>query len=162
MIPVRSGEYAPEGHNGTTLSSELRAWATGDYCYEAAVEMLLRGFHGRFAQNINPWVCPDGLTGRTSVDFASIPYHIAGCSKVEQQFLLFAASLAEGIEINLADVIPGLERAEVELILAAISHASASHECPPSAAGNDGPTRAAPMTALYPWPGDEPRIRIVQ
>ncbi|HEY8699595.1 MAG TPA: hypothetical protein VIM08_01340 [Arthrobacter sp.] len=139
-----------------TPSSDLRSWASGDYCYEAAVELLLRGFGGRFAGTANPWVCPDRITGKTSVDFASIPNLIDGCSKGEQHFLLFAASLAEGVPIDLAEVIPGLEREAIELIMAAVSHASASHERPALIPDIDGLTQPVTMPPLYPWPGDEP------
>lgn len=154
--PQASQNAASERKKRMTLSSDLRSWATGDYCYEAAVEMLLRGFSGRFAQTVNPWVCSDKITGEISIDFASIPDLIGGCSRNERQYLLFAASLAEGVRIDLADAIPGLEREAIQLILAAVAHAAASHERTAPIRGVEGVIQPVKTRALYPWPDDGP------
>lgn len=38
--------------------ASLRAWARGSYGDEAAVELLIRSFGGRFALPGSPWVAP--------------------------------------------------------------------------------------------------------
>lgn len=41
------------GSEGATVAG-LRAWARGNYAYEAAVELLMRNFGGRFAEGDGP------------------------------------------------------------------------------------------------------------
>ncbi len=50
-----------------THSDELRAWAKGSYPTEAAVEMLLRAFRGRFAAG-EPWIVPTDFDDRWMID----------------------------------------------------------------------------------------------
>jgi len=39
-----------------THADDLRAWARGMYTTEAATELLLRAFGGKFAAPGNPWI----------------------------------------------------------------------------------------------------------
>ena len=51
--------------------AQLRAWAKGIHGLEAATELLIRGFDGRFADPGCPWVHP--TESGHWVDFDSIP-----------------------------------------------------------------------------------------
>lgn len=60
-----------------THADDLRAWAKGMYTIEAATELLIRGFGGKFSAPGNPWVHTSSETqgpGQVSawIDFAAI------------------------------------------------------------------------------------------
>jgi len=65
------------------VADQLRAWAGGMYPVEAAVELLLRAFGGRFSQPGREWIVPTEH-GRYYVDFAQIPVSIGALSGGEQ------------------------------------------------------------------------------
>src|SRR5215207_2428442 len=116
-----------------THADDLRAWAKGIYTIEAATELLLRGFGGRFAAPGNPWIhtstTPEGPQQVSSwIDFASIPEEAGALSGGERRFLMLAASLAENVPVVLGDVVSGLDRENLDLVLAAIAHAGGSHQ----------------------------------
>ena len=50
----------------------LRAWAKGLYPLEAAVEVLVRAFNGRFASPGNPWIQPCVQPGWWWLDTAEL------------------------------------------------------------------------------------------
>ena len=54
----------------------LRAWAKGMYTYEAATELLLRAFNGRYADARQPWIRTDDDSGKPWIDFESIPEYL--------------------------------------------------------------------------------------
>jgi hypothetical protein len=135
-----------------THADELRAWAKGNYAYEAATELLLRGFRGRFAAPGNPWIGKDDFNAKPYIDFASIPEHAGGVSGGEWRFLSIVASLAGDMPVVLGDVMPGLDRVNVQLVLAALSHASGSHEHSVLTHHEDGTTSFGKADGLYPWP----------
>ena len=108
------------------VAERLRTWAKGMYNVEAATEMLLRAFNGRFASRGNPWI--EGDATDCWVDFAVIPDHIGALSGGEQRYLMIAASLgAANTPVDLSYSASGLDRGLTALVLAAISHASGSH-----------------------------------
>lgn len=140
----------------TTVYDGLRAWAKGSYPLEAAVELLIRSFDGRFARSGNPWI--NTMISSTWLNAAAITDdEIAPLSGGERRLLRIARSLAGGEPVDLNEDIPGLSRNIVSLVLAAVAHASGSHEH----AGEmlfvqDGRPRgfgAAPGS-LYPWPDE--------
>jgi hypothetical protein len=141
-----------------THADDLRAWAKGVYTIEAATEMLLRAFGGRFAAPGNPWIhtstTPEGPQQvRAWVDFASIPEDTGALSGGERRFLLLTASIGEDVPVVLSDVLTGLDRSVVQLVLAAVSHASGSHEHSGMTFDENGEPKAfTHLTALYPWP----------
>ncbi len=140
------------------LAGELRQWARGSYGLEAATELLLRAFGGRFAAPVWPWMKQDG--GRPWVDFAAILEHSGALSGGERRVLLIAASLAEETPVVLGDLLAGLDRRHLELVVAAVSHAAGAHEQVeflPSrnADGVDVVVPWGPRVELgpvYPWP----------
>lgn len=146
-----------------TYVDDLRAWAKGMYTIEAATELLLRGFGGKFAALGNPWVHtstePEG-PGQVSawIDFAAIPEESGVLSGGERRFLLLAASLAEDIPVALGDVASGLDRANLDLVLAAIAHAGGSHQHSDIRFAEDGSMALGRgyLDSLHRWPASLP------
>lgn len=137
----------------------LHAWARGVYPLEAATELLIRGCGGRFAATGNPWVHVEDR-GRAWIDFDELAAALAAggpWSGGERRILALAASLGlDGGLLN--DNLPGLDRDNLALILAAVSHAGGSHEHAPTpilfddsgnAYRNPDQERPGP---LYRWP----------
>lgn len=131
--------------------AELRAWAKGSYATEAAVELLLRAFHGRFAAAGAGWM-RRGDNGRPWIDFEAIPEHIGGLSGGEQRFLRLVASIGDDEPVVLSDALSGLDRDIVDLILAAVAHTSGSHEGVTVTHDADGKATLNRVGTLYPWP----------
>lgn len=142
-----------------THADDLRVWAKGMYTIEAATELLIRGFGGKFSAPGNPWVHtssePQG-PGQVSawIDFAAIPEEAGVLSGGERRFLLLAASLAEDVPVVLGDVVPGLDRDNLDLVLAAIAHAGGSHQHSDIRIAVDGSMTRHPgyLDSLHPWP----------
>jgi hypothetical protein len=138
----------------------LRAWAKGSYPLEAATELLLRAFSGRFASPGQPWMgVRDG--GEPWIDFEAIPSHIGGLSGGEQRFLLLVASLAGDGLVTLGDVLPGLDRDLMKLVLAAVAHAAGTHEGAEVVRDPDGSAVLRKASTLHPWPEAKPKLRLV-
>jgi hypothetical protein len=140
--------------------ASLRTWARGLYATEAAVELVARSHRGRFAQPGHPWIgtdesgrCwlePDQLTGPVT----------AGLSGGERRLLAISASLAGGRPVDLSDTLSGLDRDTVVLVLAAVAHASGSHEHADMVIDHDrgvGFARGR-LPSLYPWPKPTPVV----
>ncbi|VXC44198.1 conserved hypothetical protein [Arthrobacter sp. 9V] len=145
-----------------THAEDLRRWAKGTYTTEAATELLLRAFNGRFAEPDRPWIharsTGKGTVDVAWIDFAKLADHAqrGAFSGGEERFLLLAASIGGEVHINLAHVLAGMDRARTDLILAAVSHATGSHDHPGITVGADGtPSFSGLPTTLYPWPGDD-------
>lgn len=120
----------------TDHETALRAWAKGMYPTEAATELLLRGFGGRFAEPGNPWIHDADDDEWEWVEFNLIPENTGYLSGGERRYLLLAASLAGFTEhdtVILGDNVSGLDAKHLNLVLAAIAHAGG-------------------MTDLHPWP----------
>ncbi|UKA75059.1 hypothetical protein [Arthrobacter sp. FW306-07-I] len=74
-------------------ADDLRAWARGMYPTEAATELLLKAFGGKFAAPGNPWVHtsgePEGPNQvKAWIDFAAIPEEVGPLSGGERRFLI--------------------------------------------------------------------------
>lgn len=139
----------------------LRAWAKGSYPQEAATELLIRAFGGRFASPGQPWM---GVRddGEPWIDFEAIPSHIGALSGGEQRFLLLVASLAGDGLVTLGDVLPGLDRDLVKLVLSAVAHAAGTHEGVEVVHAPDGRATFNRVDgSLYPWPETAPKLRLV-
>lgn len=105
----------------TNIHDPLRSWADGVLSDEAGVELLIRGYGGRFAARTQPWVRVAGETA--AVDWAMIPEYVGGLSGGERRYLMLAASLAGGAEVNLDRTFASLDQAEQDLVLSALRHA---------------------------------------
>jgi hypothetical protein len=106
----------------------LRRWARGAYAEEAAVELLVRAFDGRFASIRYRWVrqCDRPgwfwLDGERLINATSVPGSVRAVFAV-------AGSLVSGAPLtDLDSLLAGLDRHNLELILAALAHAAGSHE----------------------------------
>ena len=140
----------------------LRAWAKGIYPLEAGVELLIRTSGGRFASSALPWIRAGEDPGWWWVDVDQFTEDaLAAYSGGETRVLRIAAALLGGRPVNLYQDIPGQDRDHVQLVLAAIAHASGSHEHSGRLVPDpEGRYRASDGTrlsfrrlgSLYPWP----------
>lgn len=144
-----------------THEDDLRSWAKGSYTSEAGTELLLRAFGGRYAAVGNPWVhasgtSTEGYTENAWIDFEALGEHANNgpYSGGERRFLLLAASLAEEVPVVLSEVVPGLDRQNLDLVLAAIAHAGGSHQHSDIHENADGSMTLHPgyLDSLHPWP----------
>ena len=138
-----------------THEEELRAWAKGSYPLVAATELLLRAFNGRFAMLGNPWIIQEEGYANVWINFEEIPNQLGGLSGGESRLLMLAASLADvGVEVNLGDYLPGLDRKILDLVLAAVAHAGGNHEHSDYSVNADGTASFEKLPSLYPWPNE--------
>ncbi len=129
--------------------AQLRAWANGVHALEAATELLIRGFNGRFADPGCPWVHP--RTSGRWIDFDAIPAQTGALSGGEQRFLQIAAALSDGqVTVNLGRALAGLDREHVHLVLAG-AHASGTQQHQELMLGPDGTARLFRPGILYRW-----------
>lgn len=137
----------------TTTHQDLRDWARGIYPLEAGVELVVRSCGGRFASPGNPWICKSSAS-QWYVDVDELTEdELAPLSGGETALLRVAAALLGGTPVDLNDTLPRLDRASLELTLAAVAHASGSHEHSGLVTNADGrPSHFTRLTSLYPWP----------
>ncbi len=133
----------------------LRSWAKGLYPLEAAVELLVRAFDGRFARPGSPWIQPCDQPGWWWLDVSQlVDDQIGHLSGGEQRMLRVVASLAGGEPVSLAENVPGLDRDLTELVLAAIAHAGGSHQHPDIRVDLERglAVQNGRLPSLHPWP----------
>lgn len=99
--------------------------------------------------------------GRQRIDFEAIPEHIGGLSGGEKRFMMIAASFGGAEPIILSDVIPGLDRALLDLVLAAVAHAAGSHQDSVVTESTEGALGFERAPTLHPWPKPAPALRII-
>jgi len=135
----------------------LRTWARGGYAAEAAVELLVRAMDGRSASPDWPWVRANPISGWYWIDPDAI---IAGSGRLsggERRLLAVVAALVGGPPLSdLADVLAGLDRSNLALVLAAFAHAGGSHEHTLLQFTDAGPEFDRPG-ALVDWPSTDQR-----
>lgn len=133
----------------------LRLWAKGLYPIEAAVELLVRTFDGRFARPGNPWIQPCDQPGWWWLDGTQlVEGQIGHLSGGEHRLLRMVASLTGGESVSLADSIPGLDRELTDLVLAAIAHVGDTHEHPDIRVDHQRgiAVQYGRLPSLHPWP----------
>lgn len=130
----------------TIPARQLRAWAQGDYPTEAAVEILIRGLGGRYAQESQPWIAPlESSSALYRVDWDRLHDELGVLSGGERRFLNIAISMASPHHpVDLSNNLSGLDDDLLLLILAATAHAAGR------------PRLLAPATAV-PAPVDPPQ-----
>ena len=107
----------------------LRRWARGAYAEEAAVELLVRAFGGRFASIRCRWVRECDRPGWFWLDGERLINDTGALSGGERRVLAVAGSLVSGASLSdLDSLLAGLDRPNLELVLAALAHAAGSHE----------------------------------
>jgi hypothetical protein len=133
----------------------LRAWARGAYAEEAAVELLARAFGGRFASAGWPWVRPCDRNGWFWLDPEAIWVGSRMLSGGERRLLSVVAALVGGQPLaDLGGTLAGLDRRNLELVLAAFAHAAGSHEQSLMKMTDAGP-RFQRVEPLVDWPSVE-------
>jgi hypothetical protein len=120
------------------LPAALRACASGFYPAEASTELLIShgsfldrsDFTGRFIDTGTS--ITDGTTTMASIDWpAAITALDTGnlpCSGGEQRMLRLAASLADGIPVDLRDALTGIDDHNINLVITAVLHASGKRQ----------------------------------
>jgi hypothetical protein len=113
----------------TAVVDGLRRWARGAYAEEAAVELLVRAFGGRFASTRFRWVRTCDRPGWYWLDGERLMKATGALSGGERRVLTVAGSLVSGAALtDLDGLLTGLDRPHLELVLAALAHAAGSHE----------------------------------
>lgn len=139
----------------TTTVTALRAWAAGSYPAMAAVELLARAFGGRFATRGHPWIVDDDDDGRAWLETRALRSAPA-LSGGERRVLRLAAALLDAEPIDIVDVVTGLDRTHLDLVLAALAHAGGSHEHAALTLDRDGTVHLSQPGPLHRWPPDGP------
>jgi hypothetical protein len=162
----------------TELVDGLRAGAAGSYPVEAATELLIR--HWRWlARPEFLRACLRALDGdpelRLAVDWSTVEMHVttADAPPSERAVAVIAAQLGQrpdqtaspprptsSLGLPLGFLLTCLERRDVDMVLAAISHSAGTqdhveHVGEPNATGEWRPTSTSPrlrLGPLHPWP----------
>jgi hypothetical protein len=136
-----------------TSIEALRAWAAGSYAGMAAVELLARSLGGRFARAGHPWIGTDA-EGRMWLDGDALRAAL-GLSGGERRVLALVAALIDERPLEIVDVVSGLDRHHLDLVLAALAHAGGSHEHAAVILDPDGAAHLSSPGSLHPWPTEE-------
>ena len=114
------------------LADAVRAGAAGLYSLEAACELLIstgwlhRDDFTRFIRTgtsltdgVTELACIDWQSAITSRETGLLP-----CSSGENRILRLAASIADGIPVDLNDALTGLDQTRIALVVRAVRHAN--------------------------------------
>ena len=121
------------------LSVALRAHARGIYSLEAATELLIDQRTWLRRKDFTAAFISTGCRSLTDADWAHVDWQTAitalnagdlPCSGGEQRMLRLAASLADGIPVDLRDVLTGIDADNVTLMSRAMLHASGRRQTP--------------------------------
>jgi hypothetical protein len=115
------------------LAAALRASAAGLYTVEAAVELLMG--HARWLVRddfVDGFVeTGEGWSDGTPLAWVNLQAAVAAlhagrlaCAESEAGMLRVAASIAEGVRVDLRDAVSGLDVANVVLVARAVLHAA--------------------------------------
>lgn len=136
------------------LEDAVRRWAQGVYPMEAGAELLIRD--GKAIYEGAPWLRESGA-GRgqrmVAIDTSRLSEWAAAWSGSERRVVAVALSLMGGHTVNLYDAVTGLDPDQLELVLAAVSHAAGSHEARmPVIDGNRLTGYYTEPVNAHPWP----------
>ena len=107
-------------------AARLRTWAAGSHPLGAAVELLLRAFDGRFARPDQPWIRVEA-NGYVWLDDDVLHAGLGPLSGGERRVLDVVCALVDpNRTVHLADTLAGLDRPNLDLVLAACAHAAGS------------------------------------
>lgn len=138
--------------NPRRVMDGLRASARGIYASEAAAELLIRAFHGRFASPDWLWIHEGNRVGHYWLDPESLLAYSGGLSAGERRVLSVVAALASsGSLTDMGDVLTGVDRGNLHLILTAFAHAGGSHDQVEVTITHDGYSTTR-LPALLAWP----------
>jgi hypothetical protein len=140
----------------TEIHDAVRAWARGIYPTEAGVELLIR--QGKAIREGAPWLIESESSGSdrprmVGIDVEQLLEYTGAWSGGERRLVRIAASLLGGPAVDLSENVSGLDRGVIDLVLAAVAHASGSHEHSQFTRDESGrPNGSVQLPALYPWP----------
>lgn len=119
---------------------------------EAGIELILRAFDGRFARRSSAWIVaePDG---RVWLDAAALRRESGVFSGGERRVVAIAAALIDEAPVDVVDVVSGVDRTNLHLILAALSHAAGSHQHRGLDLDTAGRTHFVVPGPVVAWPG---------
>jgi hypothetical protein len=133
LLQLAAGHPTPHSRQ-PPLAAELRARARGLHAAEAGSDLLINhatwlhrsDFRDQFVHTglsitdgTTPMARIDWAAAVTALDTGHLP-----CSGGEGRVLRLAASLAQGIPVNLSDAVTGLDHTNIDLIVQAIHHAA--------------------------------------
>lgn len=130
----------------------LRNWARGTPQTAAAVEMLIRGFGGRYASGW-PWIIIEDE--RRHVQFTDLVRDVDSLPPPARLYLRTAASIALNQKtVTVAELIGALDRTEMNLVLAAMAHAAGFiDQLGPYYNPDNGKISGYAVTpSIHPWP----------
>jgi hypothetical protein len=133
------------------VATRLRNWAGGSLPMTAGVELLLRAFNGRFAHPSWPWIIT-APGGPVWVDALALREQIAALSGGERRMLGVVAALLDEAPVDVVEVVTGVDRSHLHLVLAALAHAAGSHEHTDVVVGPDGNAHLTRPGPVVPWP----------
>lgn len=110
----------------TSITDAVRAGVKGIYAGEAGVELLIR--QGKPIRDGAPWITRSDDGAAAFVDVDKLLDAGGVWSGGEYRVVQIACSLLGGPPVDLSDVLSGIDRSMVVLVLAALAHASGSHE----------------------------------
>ncbi len=148
--------------SGDELREALLRTASGVYTSEAAIRLLLA--HGSWPVRLDGagliTVSEATTAAGSNSCYADVLWeeaiatidagNVSWGSGSEIRVLRIAASLATGIPVDLGDAVTELDRQNLGLVLAALSHANGSHEHKDYAAERPGDGRPVVITADTP------------
>lgn len=103
-----------------STSEQLRDWACGLLPFEAAADLIITGVNGRLLDG--PWIRHDGYHAWFDADIAAA--ECGSLSGGERRVLEIATSLVSSDHpVDLGDALTGLDRTNLDLVLAALAHA---------------------------------------
>lgn len=107
------------------VTQNLKSWARGMYCTEAAVMILIRAFDGRFARPGWPWIATSTYDGSFYVNADRMSDDDIGMlSGGEQRTLAIARSLLGSEPVDLSEAMTGLDRPTGHAVIVALTHAT--------------------------------------
>lgn len=126
------------------LTAPLRAGADGLLAAQAGVELLID--HGRFLNRADFRERFVDVFTQNDLELAEVnwvqmiaamDHQEFACSSSEEQVLRLAASIADGIPVDLREALTGLDTANLNRLTTAILHANG--HCPSSTSSTDNP-----------------------
>ncbi|MDT5025457.1 MAG: hypothetical protein QOE61_1883 [Micromonosporaceae bacterium] len=135
LLQLAANQPTPTPHSRQPpLAADLRAHAHGLHATEAGCELLINhatwlhrnDFRDQFVHTglsitdaTTPMAYIDWAAAIDALDTGRLP-----CSGGEGRVLRLAASLAQGMPVNLSDAVTGLDHSNIDLVVQAIHHAA--------------------------------------
>ncbi len=149
---------------GDDLEEAMRNWAHGTHATEAGVELLIRSGLARRGEVRAIWRVT--YANSLILDRPSLASAVASnaMSGGERRLFAIAASLLDGVScpVDLGDAAATIDRANMRLVLAAVSHAAGTHQegplpdwmadLVPEHPSEPVDPETGYYAPLYPWP----------